>query len=87
MACGKSVIAANTSSLPEIVEDGVTGLLCPPDNIPAFVAACRKLADNPEILYKHGQAAIRRAEEIFSEERIIPQYIALYEKLAAETEH
>jgi len=87
MACGKSVIATDTSSLPEIVEDGVTGHLCPPDNIPAFVAACRKLADNPEILDQHGQAAIRRAEEIFSEDRIIPQYIALYEKLAAETGH
>ena len=87
MACGKSVIAASTSSLPEIVKDGVTGLLCPPDDVPAFVAACRKLADNPKILDQHGHAAVRRAEEIFSEDRIIPQYIALYEKLAAETEH
>lgn len=81
MACGKSVIGSNTSSLPEIVEDGVTGILCPPDDIPAFAAACRKLADNPEILHQYGQAAKRRAEELFSEDLIIPHYIKLYERL------
>ena len=85
MACGKPVIATNTSSLPEVVEQGVTGILCPPDDIHAFVTACRKLADNREILHKYGQDARRRAVELFSEDLIIPQYIALYEKLVKET--
>ena len=82
MACGKPVIATNTSSLPEVVEQGVTGFLCPPDNIGAFVTACRRLADNPEILREYGQAARHRVEELFSEDVIIPQYITLYEGLA-----
>jgi len=82
MACGKPVIAANSSSLAEVVEDGVTGILCPTDDVGAFVAACRKLADNPKLVDRFGQAARRRAEEQFSEEVVIPQYIALYEKLA-----
>jgi len=81
MACGKPVIATNISSLPEVMEDGVTGILCPPDDIRSFVIACRKLADNPEILRQYGQAARRRVEELFSENLIIPQYIKLYEKL------
>lgn len=82
MACSKPVIAANTSSLPEVVSDGVTGILCPPDDILSFVAACKKLADNPETLRRLGQAARRRAVELFSEELITPRYVALYEKLA-----
>lgn len=85
MACSKPVIAARSSSLPEVVEDGATGALCPKDDLGAFVTACRKLADHPEILYAYGQAARRRAEQLFSEEIVIPQYIALYEKLVKET--
>lgn len=81
MACGKPVIASRSSSLPEIVEDGVTGILCPIDDIPAFAAACRKLAENPDLLHKYGEAARGRAEELFSEKAIIPQYVALYENL------
>ncbi len=81
MACGKPVIASRSSSLPEIIEDGVTGILCPIDDIPAFAAACRKLAENPDLLHKYGEAARDRAEELFSEEAIIPQYVALYENL------
>lgn len=82
MACGKPVIATNISSLPEIVGNGVTGILCPPDNTDVFVKACRTLAGNPEIVRKYGEAARRHVKELFSEENIIPQYISLYEKLA-----
>lgn len=81
MACGKPVITTKCSALPEVVEDGVTGITCPPDDIGAFVSACRKLADHPEVLYQYGQAARRRAELLFSEETVVPQYTALYEKL------
>ena len=83
MACGKPVIGTNTSSLPEIVEDGVTGILCPVDDVTAFAAACRKLADNPEMLHQYGQAAERRVKERFSEDLIIPRYVQLYESVVA----
>lgn len=81
MACGKPVIASRSSSLPEVVEDGVTGILCPIGDVAAFAAACRRLAENPDLLHKYGEAARRRAEELFSEEVILPQYVALYENL------
>ncbi len=81
MACGKPVIATNTSSLPEVVENGVSGILCPPDDIGAFAVACGKLADSDETGVRYGQAGRRRAVELFSEDHIIPQYIKLYEKL------
>ena len=82
MACAKPVIGAHIRSTAEVVEHGVSGILCPVDNIQAFVSACRELAHPPETLEEMGRAARRRVQEHFSEEQIIPQYIALYEKLA-----
>lgn len=82
MACGKPVIAANISSLPEVVKGGETGILCPPDQIDTFVTACRKLAEDPQIARNYGQAARRRAENLFSEQIVVPQYVSLYQRLA-----
>jgi len=81
MACGKPVIATRTSSLPEVVEDGVTGILCEPENVHAFALACEKLAGNRQLLEQYGAAARDRVERLFSESIVIPQYISLYEKL------
>lgn len=81
MACGKPVIAADTSSLPELIENGVSGILCPADDIDAFVMACRKLAAEPESCRQYGRAARSRTETVFSEDAIVPQYIALYRRL------
>ena len=81
MACGKPVIATNITAIPEVVKDGVTGILCPPSNIASFVNGCRFLHDNPRILKSYGEAGRERAERVFSEEKIIPQYLSLYEKV------
>ncbi len=86
MACGKPVISTDISSLPEVIEDGVTGILCPVDDVGAFVTACRNLANNPTVVQNYGHAARQRAEAIFSEEIIVPQYVALYERLASGTD-
>ena len=81
MSCGKAVIASCVSSMPEVVEDGVTGILCEPNNVDEFVSACQKLADSPETLHEYGEAARQRVETLFSEDTVIQQYISLYEKL------
>ena len=81
MACAKPVIAARISSLPEVVEDGVSGILCEPDNVDQFAAACRRLADSPATLVRYGAAARQRAEALFSESVVVPQYISLYQEL------
>ena len=81
MSCGKPVIATNCCSLPEVVGDGVAGILCPLNDIQAFSCACRKLAEDRETRRLLGRRARERAEQFFSEERIIPQYVALYESL------
>lgn len=81
MACAKPIIAARVSSLPEVVEDGVSGILCDSDNVDQFAAACRRLADSPATLKQYGDAARHRAETRFSESVVVPQYITLYQEL------
>lgn len=81
MACGKPVIAARASSLPEVIEHGTTGILCESNNIDAFVTACERLATDAESLRTYGEAARSRVEKLFSEDVVIPQYISLYEQL------
>lgn len=82
MACGKPVIASNSSSLPEVVEDGVCGILCQPDDVDAFAEACKKLAEDPMLCRRMGEAARERAVRLFSEEVVVPKYIQLFEALS-----
>jgi glycosyltransferase involved in cell wall biosynthesis len=81
MACAKPIIAANVSSLPEVVANGVTGILCEPSNVAQFVAACQQLADSPDKQRQFGAAARQRVEQLFSESVVVARYIALYERL------
>jgi glycosyltransferase involved in cell wall biosynthesis len=83
MACAKPVIAANTSSLAEVIEDGVNGMLCPSDDILAFVAACRTLANERQMCSRYGSAARDCIESRFSEAVVVPQYINLYHEISS----
>ena len=79
MSCGKPVIASDNSALPEVVADGITGILCPPNDSNCFIAACRKLRDDQSL--RLGENARSRVLNEFSEEYLVQKYIATYEKL------
>jgi glycosyltransferase involved in cell wall biosynthesis len=81
MACGKPVIATNGTALPEVVSDGVTGILCPAGNVSEFTAACSRLAADPALCAQLGRAARQRAIEEFSEPKIIARYSDLIHRL------
>lgn len=80
-ACGLPVIAARTSSLPEIIHDGVNGLLCEKDNIDEFIAVARKLHDQPEIWQGIRQAAFKVVENRFDLTKTVKSYIQIYRSL------
>lgn len=77
MACGKPVIASKNSALLEIVDDGVTGILCDMGDVGHFANACRLLADDPELCSAMGNAGRQRAVKSFSEVTSIECYINL----------
>jgi len=80
MACGKPVITSKNSSLPELIEHRVSGVLCQTDNIDEYVAACQSLKNDTELYMNISKAARKRALSLFSEDMIIPEYINLYHK-------
>ncbi|KIU26738.1 glycosyl transferase [Sphingomonas melonis] len=73
MACGTPVIAINRGSMPELIEDGVTGFLV--NSVDEAIAAVARL---PQI----DRVACRRAvAERFSVERMADRYIQLYRRI------
>jgi glycosyltransferase involved in cell wall biosynthesis len=65
MASGLPIVATNVGALAEAIEDGVTGLLVPPNDPDAIVKAICTLADHPERLVAMRAAARARAEYLF----------------------
>jgi glycogen(starch) synthase len=75
---GKPVVASNTGGLPEIVDDGVTGLLVPPGEARTLTAAMLCLAQSPEQCRTMGLAAHARALECFNPEDMLDAYEQVY---------
>ncbi len=65
MACGLPVAASRLAGIPELVEDGVSGLLFTPGNAEEAADVLEKLACDPELCTRMGLAARRRIEESF----------------------
>ena len=57
MACGVPVVAADVGQIGEVVRQGETGLLYPPDDLDALTAACDRLLREPSLRRRLGQAA------------------------------
>src|SRR5262249_20949455 len=60
MACGVPVVATAISGIPELIEDGVTGLLVPPDDPAALAGAIERLLGDPALRRRLGEAGQRR---------------------------
>jgi glycosyltransferase involved in cell wall biosynthesis len=76
-AAGKPIVASGIGGLRDIVVDGETGFLVPPEDRPALVAALRKLIADPGLRARLGAAAKERAAS-FNPETIVPQYEEAY---------
>jgi glycosyltransferase involved in cell wall biosynthesis len=65
MACALPVVATDADGTPELVQDGVTGYLCPMGNLDVLVARCRTLIEQPTLRQRMGQAGRRRVQRYF----------------------
>lgn len=80
-ACGVPAVATAVGGIPELVEDGVTGLLVPPGDAQALATALQRLLSDPTWTAQLGQAARRRAEERFSLARQVDCLLGLWAEL------
>ena len=78
MAYGKPVVAARIGGIPELVEDGASGILFEPGNSAELAAAMRRLAANPEQRRAMGRAGRERVEKKFSLRLHAQRLTALY---------
>ena len=75
---GTPVIASRVGGIPDIVEDGVSGLLVPPGDAEALAAAVRRLRDDPALARGLGEAGRRRLREQFGWQAIVQRWLDLY---------
>jgi glycosyltransferase involved in cell wall biosynthesis len=80
-ALGVPVVATAVGGIPEVVVDGVTGILVPPQDPAALADAIASLLDDPERARAMGEAGRQRVEQHFTVERMVAETLALYEEL------
>jgi glycosyltransferase involved in cell wall biosynthesis len=79
MACGAPAICTDVASMPEVVEDGVTGFIVPPNDPAALGARVGWLRAHPEEAARMGAAARRRVLAHFTWDRVVDRCLAAYE--------
>jgi N-acetyl-alpha-D-glucosaminyl L-malate synthase BshA len=84
MFFGCPSVARRVGGIPEVVEHGVTGILVNSASASEIAQAVEGLIHNPTRRLELGQSARKRAHEQFSAAAIVPQYEALYERIAKE---
>jgi alpha-maltose-1-phosphate synthase len=81
MACATAVVASRTGGIPEVVADGETGLLVPPDEPEPLADALNALLRDPDRAAAMGQAGRKRAVAEFGWQAIAAQTAELYAEL------
>jgi alpha-maltose-1-phosphate synthase len=82
MACSTAVVASRVGGIPEVVNEGVTGLLVPPDDPAALADGINLLLRDPARAEAMGAAGRERAVTEFSWDAVAVQTAALYAEFA-----
>ena len=83
MAASLPIVATRVSAVPEVVDDGETGVLVPVDDPDALAAALARLAGDPGLRTRLGRAGARRVRERFLLGRMVEETLGVYRETAA----
>ena len=80
MACGVPVVASRVGGLPEIIEDGVSGYTCAPDDVAGMADCGVQLLTDRGLHARIADAAARLVRETYGTDRVVPMYEAAYRR-------
>lgn len=83
MARGMCVVATSVGGIPDLVEDGTSALLVPPDDVDALAKALWTAVTDAPTRHRLGDAALARARDTFDVEIVARRFDALYRELGA----
>ena len=83
MSYRKAVITSNMGGFSDIVVDGETGILVPPNDSEALAGAIESLLQTPEVAEEMGRRGYERWKLNYSPEVVVPQIEQLYNSLTS----
>jgi len=84
MACKVPPIATRVGGVPELIDDGETGLLYNVGDVDAMAAGALSLLNDAARLDAMRCAARKAAQQRFCATLVVPQYVRFYEKVLAQ---
>jgi glycosyltransferase involved in cell wall biosynthesis len=87
MAAARPIVASRVATIPEVVVDGETGLLVPAGDSVALADALVRLAAEPELAQRLGEAGQQRLRQHFSVEKMVADTELLYRELIEASSH
>ena len=80
-ATGLPLIGTDMPGVREAINNGVNGILIPTHDSEALAGAVEELADDPKKSERYGNASLERAKNEFDHQRVIGEYLKMYEEL------
>ncbi len=84
MAAGLPVVAANIGGIPDLIQDGVNGLLCDPASSESIRASVERLLRNPTLAHELAYRARVDAENRFTPKAVAQRHLDVYRDLLSQ---
>ena len=81
MSARKPCVGTRVGGIPEVIEDGVTGLLVPSHDAPSLADAIGRLLKDAALRARMGDAAFERVKACFSVEKMVEATVTAYRRL------
>lgn len=81
MVMRKPIVSTTAGGIPEVVQDGVNGLLVPPKDHEALASAIINLIEDKELRQRLGDAGRKIVEDRFTEDKVVDGTLAVYKRI------